>query len=58
MEVRTPADADREELIAALHHACATAKRLPHVLGTAALPSKWDRAHKYIDGLLEQLGSS
>lgn len=50
-EARPP----RAELEAALLHACGTAKRLPRVLGTADLPSKWDRAHRYIDTLLDQL---
>lgn len=46
---------DRDELIEALHHANIAAKRQPHVLGTAAHPSRWDNAHAHVDRLLDEL---
>lgn len=53
--VEQPTERDRDELITALHHACVTAKRQPCVIGTEAHPSRWDRAHKYLDSILDEL---
>lgn len=45
----------RTELEEAIRHANHTAKRAPHVLGTATYPSKWDIAHRYVDELLDTI---
>lgn len=33
----------------------ATAKRMQQIVGPPELPTLWDRAHRYIDTLLDQL---
>jgi hypothetical protein len=46
---------DRAELREALRYACAAARRLPQVVGTPKLPTRWDRAHSHLNDLLDQL---
>lgn len=48
-------ESSRAEIISALLLANAEAMRAPHVIGTPAMPSRWDRIHTFIDGLLEFL---
>lgn len=48
-------ESSRAEIISALLLANAEAMRVPHVIGTAKVPSRWDRVHAFIDGLLEFL---
>lgn len=37
------------ELLETAHYA----KRQPRIIGTPACPTRWDEAHEYLDGLLE-----
>lgn len=49
-------DADlRADLEAHLLLVNARAKRIPHVLGTDALPTEWDRRHQQLNLLLDEL---
>lgn len=55
-ETIEPAEpATQDELKEALRYASAAAKRQPNVLGSKDYPSRWDRAHRHIDELLNQL---
>lgn len=54
-ECETDEQVGRDEIIASLMHANATAKRMQQIVGTPKLPTMWDRAHRYIDTLLDQL---
>lgn len=47
----------RADIIEALGHLNATAKRLPHVVEPAgsAEPTRWTQAHQRIDRMLDQL---
>jgi hypothetical protein len=54
-DCETEEPAARQEIIASLMHANATAKRMQQIVGTPKLPTMWDRAHRYIDTLLDQL---
>lgn len=49
------ANSERAEIIAALLATNGEAKRAPAVVGTAAMPSRWDRMHGFLDGLLDLL---
>lgn len=46
---------NREEILAALHHANATAKKLPQIVGNSTWTTPWDRAHRYLNQLLYEL---
>lgn len=45
----------RDEIAEALGHLCTAAKREQRIVGTEALPSKWDVRHGAIDELLGML---
>lgn len=47
--------ATRDEILAALHHANATAKREQRIVGTPEHPTRWDKAHRYLNQLLYEL---
>ena len=49
------AGSSREEIAATLLATNGEAKRVPHVMGTPAMPSRWDRMHGFLDGLLDLL---
>jgi len=53
LEVRFDETTPREELLEALHHLNTTARRMPQIVGTPALLTPWDRAHRTIDHILE-----
>lgn len=44
----------RADLEAHLLLVNARAKRVPHLLGTAALPTEWDQRHVQLDLLLDE----
>lgn len=44
----------RADLAESIGHVNARAKRIPHVLGTADLPTEWDRRHQQINTLLDE----
>ena len=53
--IRVTDETTRAELVSALANVCERAKRIPHAIGTADLPTEWDRRHAQIDQLLDDL---
>jgi len=56
MEIIKVSDrATRDELAECLANVNARAKRVPAVVGTAELPTEWDRRHQQLDLLLTEI---
>jgi hypothetical protein len=52
IDIRFDETTPRAELIEALCHLSVEAGRMQQVVGTAALPTRWDRAHAVMDRML------
>jgi hypothetical protein len=52
IDIRFGEATPRAELIEALRHLNAEAKRMQQVVGTVKLPTRWDRAHAVMDRML------
>lgn len=48
-------NATRADIAEALTHCAATARRIPHVIGTPDCPTPWDRLHRWMDERLDDL---
>jgi hypothetical protein len=55
IDIRFDETTPRAELAEALTHLAAEARRMQTAIGTTALPTRWDYAHRTIDRLLELL---
>lgn len=56
--IRVTDDTTRDQIAEACGHVCASAKRLPRVVGTAECPTLWDRLHAKLDVLLDEWQAS
>lgn len=45
----------RADLVEALVFANVTAKKLPQIVGNETWSTPWDRAHEYLNGILDKL---